>query len=276
MFYFCREINCIVMKKLASIFKIAALAFVIVMTSCTKKDSGSTNGSGGGGTVIGNHLTRITDICNYYNENNVQFSTSVTEDRFRYTGDLVTEWSSYYNGELDAIAYLSYDNGRLIKADITYTIKKDMTIYFNYTGQYITSADMYSGSEHVVCTFEYENGNMISAISPYITYNLNWIDDDVTRLNVVDEGSDIMVYDTKLNPMNKQAAFIKALFDEEFEYLSKHDVKHKQWISDYGGGQSTDYSYTYDASNTYPVSRTYTITYSNYHASGETEYEYED
>ena len=264
------------MKKSAALFKIAALAFVIVMASCSKKDSNSTNDGGGGGTVIGKHLTKITDICNYYNENGVQYTTDISEYRFRYNGDLVTQWSSYYNGELNAIAYLTYENDLLIKADFTYTTKKDMTVYFNYTGQYITSADMYSGSEHVVCTFEYANGNMISLINPYITYNLNWIDDDVTRLNVVDEGSDIMVYDTKLNPMNKQAAFIVALFEEEFEFLSKHNVKHKQWISNYGGGQSTDYSYTYDASNTYPISRTYTKTYSNSYASGRTEYEYED
>lgn len=266
------------MKKLSFLFAFVVLAFALAVTGCKKDDKSSDNDSGnnGGGGVAGKHLTRITDICTYYWQDGSIYDTDIVEYRFKYTDNLVTQWMAYDDGELDYIAYLSYDNGLLSRADITYTTKDDMTIYFNYYGQYLTSADIFYGSEHEVVTYAYQNGKLSQMVAPEITFNLNWIEDDVSRLNVVYEGSDIYTYDSKVNPIDKQVAILIASFEEDFEYLSQHNVKRKQWISSTGGsGHTTEYNYTYDASNKYPVSRTYSATYtSGYYDEGTTEYEY--
>ena len=263
------------MKKLVLLFSILVLTLII--SSC-KKDSTNDSNSEGGGVTVSGRLTRITDICSFYWQDGSLYNTEIIEYRFKYTDDLVTQWITYYDGELDYIAYLNYDNGLLSRADITYTTKDDMTIYFNYNGQYLTSSDVYYGSEHEVVTFAYQNGKLSQMVAPEITFNLNWIEDDVSRLNVVYEGSDIYTYDSKVNPIDKQVAILIASIEEDFEYLSQHNVKHKQWISSTGGsGRSTEYKYTYDASNKYPVSRTYSVTYtSGYYDEGTTEYEYSE
>lgn len=261
------------MKKLAFLFSI--LFFALIISSC-KKDNKNDSNSGGSGVTVSGRLTRITDICTYYWDDGSLYSTEIIEHRFKYTDDFVTQWIVYDDGELDYIAYLSYDNGLLSRADITYTTKDDLTIYFNYNGQSLTSADVYYGLEHEVVTYAYQNGKLSQMVAPEITFNLNWIEDDVSRLNVVYEGSNIYTYDNKVNPIDKQVAILIASIEEDFEYLSQHNVKHKQWISSIGGsGRTTEYTYTYDASNKYPISRTYSATYtSGYYDEGTTEYEY--
>lgn len=277
-----RKLNTIIMKKLSTLITIVIFAFAMTMTSCSKdSNSSSNNGGGGGGTTVGTHLTRITDISSQYSNDNVLYSTDIVEHRFRWTGNLVTQWDCYYNGGLDTHATISYNNsGKMTRANITKSTKgqENIILIFNYTGQFITSIDYSDINNNVVetATITYNGGKMSSLSSGYITFNFSWADDDISRLEVVDEGYDIYVYDTKLNPLDKQVALLMAVFDEDFDILSKHNVKHKQWVSNYGGTHSTDYTYTYDSTNTYPVSRTYTKEYSWGYESGETDYEYED
>ena len=274
-----RKLNTIIMKKLSTLITIVIFAFAMTMTSCSK-DSNSSGNNGGGGTVVGTHLTRITDICNSYSNDNVLYGTHIEEHRFRWTGNLVTQWDYYYNGELSNRATISYNNsGKMTRANIIDYDEGDndnITLIFNYTGQNITSIDYTDSNSHITATVTYNNGKMSSLSSGYITFYFSWADDDISRLEVEDEGYEIWVYDTKLNPLDKQVAFLMIAMDEDFEILSKHNVKHKQWVSNNGGTHSTDYTYTYDSTNTYPVSRTYSNEYSWGYESGETEYEYED
>lgn len=271
------------MKKLSTTITIVIFALAMTFTNCSKdSNSSSNNGGGGGGTSVGTHLTRITDICNNYSNDNVLYGTDIEEHRFRWTGNLVTQWDYYYNGELSTRATISYNNsGKMTRANIIDYDEGDndnITLIFNYTGQNITSIDYSDINNNVVetATITYNGGKMSSLSSGYITFNFSWADDDISRYEVVDEGYDIYVYDTKLNPLDKQVALLMAVFDEDFDILSKHNVKHKQWVSNYGGTHSTDYTYTYDSTNTYPVSRTYSKEYSWGYESGETDYEYED
>lgn len=279
-YIFAEKYNTITMKNLSTSITIVIFALAMILTSCSKDStSSSNNGGGGGGTVVGTHLTRITDISSQYSNDNVLYSTDIVEHRFRWTGNLVTQWDCYYNGGLDTHATISYNNsGKMTRANITKSTKgqENIILIFNYTGQFITSIDYSDINNNVVetATITYNGGKMSSLSSGYITFNFSWADDDISRLEVVDEGYDIYVYDTKLNPLDKQVALLMAVFDEDFDILSKHNVKHKQWVSNYGGTHSTDYTYIYDSSNTYPVSRTYSKEYSWGYESGETDYEY--
>lgn len=276
-----RKLNTITMKKLSTLITIVIFAFAMTLTSCSKDStSSSNNGGGGGGTVVSTHLTRITDISSQYSNDNVLYSTDIVEHRFRWTGNLVSQWDYYYNGELSTSATISYNNsGKMTRANIIDYDEGDndnITLIFNYTGQNITSIDYTDSHGHTTATVGYSGGKMSSLSSNYMTFYFSWADDDISRYEVVDEGYEICVYDTKLNPLDKQVALLMAVFDEDFDILSKHNVKHKQWVSNNGGTHSTDYTYTYDSTNTYPVSRTYSKEYSWGYESGETEYEYED
>lgn len=279
--YFCTENQIIIiMKRLATIMKFAVFALVLTMMGCKDDNKNdSTSGSGGGGVVIGNHLTRITEVSKFYRDGTL-YATENIEYQFRWNGGHVSQGSSYWNGEMQSIAYLSYENDRLVRADVTYTGKNDLTALFYYDGQNITRVAIQNGSSNYDITMSYSNGKLSQIVSPTLTFNLNWTGDDITRVNLVGDRTRIFTYDTKLNPVDQQAAIVMCLFEENFEDLSKHNVKSLQEIPN--SSSSVDYmefAYIYDASGRYPVSRSFTKTFggnSHERCMGKTDYVYGD
>lgn len=237
----------------------------LLLASACSKDDGN-NGDGG------KRLSKVTWI---YDEGSSQ--TFAEELVFTWEGSNLKRVESWDGNERDYYADFTYSNGRLEEITFQETGKGSETDVFrlSYTGDRITGVAYYfNGIHESDYALAYNGEGLLSTIdinSGDFVFYLTWNNGNITRRDVVSEGYNIYLYDSKHNPYPQPYALLMAFLEDEFYYLSANNLETKRWLSEQGGGSSTrSYVYTYDGD--YPVMSSY----SSSGGSGRYYYQYTD